>query len=104
MMRVGNNESLYRKLLRAFYNDYADSTTKISAALSKQDHDGAQLLAHTVKNVSANIGAQDLSEVARILEYALKDKQTGELESLVNTFDLALKQVQGSLQNILAPC
>ncbi len=102
LARVGGNTNLYMKILTKFYNDYGDATAQIKAALEKNDLELAQRLAHTVKGVSANIGAQDLPPVAGELEAAIKHDKTEGIEGLLTAFSDQLKLVMDALKDIVA--
>jgi len=99
--RVGGNTKLYKKVLTKFYTDYSDAATQIKEALEKNDPELAQRLAHTVKGVSANIGAQDLPPVAGELEAAIKHERTEGIENLLTGFADQLKSVMDSLKDIV---
>jgi HPt (histidine-containing phosphotransfer) domain-containing protein len=74
LSRVAGNEKLYRKLLLDFHRDYAASEEDILAALDEGRMADAQRLAHTIKGVAGNIGAQDLHLAAVDVDAALKDE------------------------------
>jgi two-component system, sensor histidine kinase and response regulator len=102
LARIGGNEKLYRKIMRNFYNDYPESTAQIREALEQEDHELAQLLAHTIKGVAGNISAGDLQAAAAHLEAAIKDKTEDGMEKLLEEYEQALKMVIGSLEGFLA--
>jgi len=101
LTRVGGNVKLYKKILTKFYDSYADAAAQIKEALDKGDQEFAQRLAHTVKGVSANIGAQDLPPVAGELEAAIKHERTEGIEDLLAGFAGQLKSVMDSLKDIV---
>ncbi|WP_459927281.1 Hpt domain-containing protein [Desulfosporosinus burensis] len=72
LARVGGNQKLYKKLLLQFRASNVDTLDNINTALSKGDYTTAGRLAHTVKGVAANIGADQLAAVSSELETALK--------------------------------
>jgi CheY-like chemotaxis protein len=99
--RVAGNIKLYKSILTKFYCDYSAVTQEIKGALGKKDQELAQRLAHTVKGVSGNIGAEDLYVVAGELEAAIKDEKTDEMNGLIDNFSEALNVVLGSLKGII---
>jgi two-component system sensor histidine kinase/response regulator len=67
-------ESLYRSLLAKFVAGQQAVPARIAAALAAGRPDEAQRLAHTLKGVSAQIGAERVRELAEALEDALRDR------------------------------
>jgi PAS domain S-box-containing protein len=70
--RVGNNLKLYLSILKKFRTSQADAAAQIEAALQAGDRKTAERLAHTLKGVSGNTGADGLQEAARQLEAAIR--------------------------------
>ncbi|MBF0435317.1 MAG: response regulator [Magnetococcales bacterium] len=70
--RLENNEELYHSVLAKFLVNQGGAEKKIREALDADDMGTAQRLVHTLKGVSAMIGAFPLSEEARVLESAIK--------------------------------
>ena len=71
LARLGGNRKLYKKLLLQFRASNVDTLDNIKTALSKGDDKTAGRLAHTVKGVAANIGADQLAAVGAELATAL---------------------------------
>lgn len=92
LARVGGNRAAYAKLLLKFAHNNASAVTDIRAALQQGDEERAVRLAHTLKGVSGNIGAQTLRSVFSDLETALKEKQSA-LEPLLAACQQELQQV-----------
>ena len=65
---VGKNEALYADLLGKFASRYATITEDITNSLQNNDLETAVRLAHTVKGIAANLGAESLAEAAGALE------------------------------------
>ncbi|MBU0594330.1 MAG: response regulator [Gammaproteobacteria bacterium] len=72
---VNGNIALYRKLLMLFREKQADAVEHIRAAWQSGDHETAARLAHTLRGLAANIGAEDLVNKIRELEAALRNGQ-----------------------------
>ena len=66
LRRVMNKVALYRKLLEKFVHDHADDPEKIRAAIG--DRTLFVRLAHTLKGVAGNIGAEEVQVAAAKLE------------------------------------
>src|SRR5262245_21177943 len=83
LVRVAGNRKLYRKLLRQFSNTEADAAERIAAALAENDRTLAGRVAHTLKSVAGNIGANSVQKVAANLEKAITDSaETADIERL----------------------
>ena len=75
LRRVAGNTALYYKLLRQFADGHASSPAQIDALLAADDRSAAERIAHNIKGVAGNIGAQALAEAASRLEKTIR---TGE--------------------------
>jgi len=75
LSRVGGNKQLYAKLLCKFRESQQKALAEIRAALQAGDRETAGRLAHTVKGVSGNLGAESLYSAAAELEKAIKEGQ-----------------------------
>jgi signal transduction histidine kinase/CheY-like chemotaxis protein len=73
LARVSGNKRLYVKLLCKFREGQETSVEQIQAALRSGDVETAVRLAHTVKGVSGNLGAEGLYRAAAELEKAIKE-------------------------------
>jgi CheY-like chemotaxis protein len=102
LSRVNNKESLYRKILKKFYNEYANTAEEVITALQDEDVELARRLAHTVKGVAGNIGAQDLQEVAARLEHAIQDEDAEGVGSALEEFGPSIEATRSVLQPYVA--
>ncbi|MBF0133013.1 MAG: response regulator [Magnetococcales bacterium] len=71
--RTGGYFNHYQKLLTMFCANQGNAGERIRQALKSGDMGAAQRHAHTLKGVSATIGADGLHEKAKLLELALKN-------------------------------
>ena len=97
---VIGNEKLYRKLLGKFYESNRNVVLEIKNTLEAGDMETAARLAHTVKGVAGNLGAEDLFPVAADLEKAIKAKEMDGLEGLIDNFKAHLDVVMGGIQEL----
>ena len=72
--RVGGKWPLYQHILERFVESHENSIHTIKTALSQKDEIQTHHLIHTLKGVSANIGAMVLSDSAKVLEDAIEQK------------------------------
>jgi HPt (histidine-containing phosphotransfer) domain-containing protein len=98
--KVGGNKKLYRKLLGKFLESNVNTVERIRNALDKGDTEVAARLAHTVKGVAGNLGANDLFSIAAALEKATKKGETESLGSLIENFRSHLDVVMDSIQTL----
>ena len=77
-------KSLYVEILRDFKGE--EKAQKIQAAFDSQDIKDYQILVHALKSTALSIGAENLSEQARNLEFAAKDNDVEKI--LANHADL----------------
>lgn len=86
LSRTMGNVDLYVSLLKRFLRTVDDLMAKTRESLEVGDHPAAQLHVHTLKGVSANIGAQDIAQTAGLLEQALNGQTTDSVvqQKLVN--------------------
>lgn len=81
--RLGNSEMLYHKLTDGFISKYEHVTDEYVRLTAKKDWEEARRLAHSLKGLCANIGANDLSSISKELEYAYRDQSGGYEEIIV---------------------
>jgi two-component system sensor histidine kinase/response regulator len=95
--RVGGNRPLYVKLLCKFRAGQENSVAEIRAALQSGDVETAARLAHTVKGVSGNLGAESMYRAAAKLERAIRDGMRN-IEDPIDEFSSQLKIVMDGIK------
>ena len=65
LQHMANNIKLYKKILNDFYVNYKDIKLEVL------DDDELKIVAHTIKGLSANIGASNLSKISEMIEKSL---------------------------------
>ncbi len=71
MEYVGFSDEIYKIVLDTYVSD--ERTEQLAEAFAAQDWDNYRILAHGVKSTSKTIGANELSELAKTMEFAVKD-------------------------------
>ena len=101
--RVAGNATLYKKLLCQYAAGQQDAAAKIRKSLhSNDDRLTAERIAHTLKGVSANIGAQTIETAAAAVEQALRNNQPAEsIEALLEDLETVLQPLVKSIQTAL---
>ncbi|MDR1514767.1 MAG: Hpt domain-containing protein [Synergistaceae bacterium] len=93
MARLGNNKKLYEKLLTRFLAEYSDFYEKLRAAVDGNDLEGASHLAHTMKGLAGNLGADDLQAASLAVEILCKaGSVTPEMEENLEKFSRELNR------------
>ena len=95
----GNNAK-YLDLLRQFVAGHADDMSPLAALLAADDRAAARHLAHTLKGVSATLGAGQIADPARRLEEAFRtDPQTPLDRAAIET---DMETIRGELTRLAA--
>jgi CheY-like chemotaxis protein len=97
---VIGNEKLYRKLLGQFYESNRNVVPEIKNTLEAGDMETAARLAHTVKGVAGNLGAEALFPAAADLEQAIKAEEMDGLDGLIDNFEVHLNVVMDGIQKL----
>jgi len=86
LSRLGNNQKLYNKILKQFYEDYKD--------IDLESVKDLELFIHTLKGLSGNIGAKNLHNIAFELNSSHNFSNLGQLQ-------LELKKVLNEIELVL---
>lgn len=73
--RLGNDHSIYAKIANAYCEDAPQLLGALAQSLSQAQWQEAVRHAHTLKGLSATVGAQSLSKVCATLEHSLRTHQ-----------------------------
>jgi len=97
LKRVGGNRSLFSKLLKDFYIDHQHDIERLEQSFDTKQLKTANLIIHTIKGVSGNIGARQLQQQSSKLELAISSDQNYSEElnlftAMFNTLMSELKQ------------
>jgi HPt (histidine-containing phosphotransfer) domain-containing protein len=96
-----NNLRLYRRMLIKFRDRHLDFKKQFIAAQSDSDPHAATRMAHSLKGVAANIGAQGVRHAAQVLELACKgDGDDGSIEDSLNALLNELQPVLEGLKSL----
>ncbi len=93
LVRAGGREAFYGDLLAKFHRDFSDSGGRMEAFIAAGESESALRLLHTVKGVSANLGATELSRAAADLETVLRRKEVEAIDGRLTVFQSALAVV-----------
>ena len=87
--------AFYRRILAQFNQEFGATADDVNAAVAADDYELARRLAHSVKAAAATIGAEELSQRARILEHRLAAGKPPNAEMI--PFRAALTQIVKTL-------
>lgn len=99
LKRVAGNQKLYLQLLEQFVDSYSDSGEKLSRAIETGQKTEAESIAHSVKGVAGNIGAQALAAAAADVELIIRDG--GEPKSALTFYQETLKNTLLILEKVV---
>ena len=95
----GDDEDMYKTLLKEFFVGYKDSSKKLHEALVKKDYTEAQSILIDVKGTASNLGAKQFLNVAdRFLE-ALSEGNSSIYSTLFKDYQKYLLTLLKSIQN-----
>jgi two-component system sensor histidine kinase/response regulator len=100
LQRALGKTGLYAEMLRRFVQGQAPVLPELQRALAVHDVALAERLAHTLRSVAANIGAQAVSDRAQALEHALRFRHGNEaIVPLLAELRAALQPLLHGLQD-----
>ncbi len=70
--RAAGNKKLFLNLLKSFVKSQSNFAGEIRQALDQKDRETAERIAHTLKGISGNIGANEIFEASKKLDLELK--------------------------------
>ncbi len=95
LKRVAGNRPLYLRLLRDFAEQQGEAVPRIASALAAGDTPLAERLAHTLKGIAGNLGAQDVHAAAGALEKRIRERAAG------SDVDAAKKDLATALEPLI---
>ncbi len=102
MQKMHLDEETYLKILKTYYNDLGAALNRIISAKSKGEIKEFVTDVHGIKSSSAGIGAMDLSELAKELEYAGKEENIGYIDEHMDDFVNSCENMLHVLRNIFS--
>lgn len=96
LKRVLNKTDMYKAMVSRFRDEQCDAVQRLRNASQAGDAAAAEMIAHTLKGLAAQIGANDLSQAAAILKSALR------LNGLGTESSQAIKSLDGELAKAVA--
>jgi two-component system sensor histidine kinase/response regulator len=102
LRRVLGKTTLYRELLQKFIASQSDVPAGVRTATAAGDWALAERIAHTLKGVSGNIGANDVSACAAALQAICREKAMKRLPKGLAALEATLTPLMTALQGFFA--
>jgi len=94
------NVKLMLKLMGDFGRYYGDAGQRMREAVTENNMDAGERLAHNLHGVAGSFGASDLKDASKALELALIHGDKKNLLGLVQSFEMALSEVLESAESL----
>ena len=109
--RLGGCQSLYARVLHSYLSEIALQPDLLEAALNHADWASAERLLHTLKGLSATVGARYMAAFARKTELAIQAAQQAnaatpplDLAMLCSDFAAAVRATRSVMQQVADAC
>lgn len=97
----GGDEEFYREILNEFINDYSNSSQKLNDFLQNEQMREADKLLLDIIGITANIGADQLNNIANDIKSSLGDTQEKSYLALANKYKNHLKNLIKDIKDYL---
>ena len=101
LQRINDDQDLLTYLLSGFRDQYAHTAAELQAHFAADRIDLIQQMAHTIKGLAGNIGAEQLAIVATALDAATKQGDQDGIVPILQDFTETLEAVMVSIHNAL---
>ena len=103
LKRISGKKKFYVNMLQNYVANQEKTVTQLRAAMQKEDYAGAEIIAHSAKGVSGNIGATQLQEMAYELETLIFNKTPlAQLEDKLVIFEQVQSRMIYALKMVLS--
>ncbi len=90
LKHVSGKKQLLRKIIFDFNQQYQNGIVVLRELITNQQADAARFV-HTLKGIASTLGASNLAESAKKIEFALRSQQTDNLDGLLEELETFLK-------------
>lgn len=90
---AGEDEELYREILVDYVACAVQQTRAIERAVAEEDHEAYTIEVHSLKSTSRTIGALELSNMAKELEYSSRNQEWETVKAKTPALLAAYRQV-----------
>lgn len=103
LKRVLGKEDLYLSMLTKFLNGQQHVIASMQQSLQTKDWPTLERIAHTLKGLAANIGAQHIADKASLVESAAKQENIDEVNNYLESLAGPLEKILSALSEALMP-
>ncbi len=100
--RLGGRTALLEKIVNIYIESAPKTLAELKTAEANQDASKIKSTAHTLKGISAGIGATEVESLARQLEHFDYQDSAIEASELINILQIKMSSVIGTLKKWLA--
>ena len=97
LKRLLGNKASYLRILIRFAREFENAADSLRDLVNREEYEAAEILAHSIKGASGNIGAESLQAAAAALEKAIRDHRVLPKADVVH-FKKALDRVLTALE------
>lgn len=90
---LGNNEGVYKSILREFYKENESVLEMLQSSLADNNYEEAFQIIHKIRGSTGNIGAKELYMAASELQHALTNKNEDEIHKLHTIFEASYERL-----------
>jgi two-component system sensor histidine kinase/response regulator len=100
LKRISGKKKFYINMLQNYVTNQEKTVEHLRDALQKEDYVGAEIIAHSAKGVSGNIGATQLQDMAYELETRISNKTPiSQMEDKLSLFEKVQSSLIQALKN-----
>lgn len=97
----GGDDKFYKAILKEFRDSYSDSSKKIYEYMKNDDVASADAMLLDMIGLAANIGADNIQEIAQDLKEAIKDTEEKSYVTLMDQYDKHLAALMRDIRDYL---
>jgi len=101
LSRTLGKETLYKKILIQFHDEYANAAIQIKKAVELKEIKTVLNLVHAIKGLAGSIGAEELSKAAFDLETCMESEKKSKVAHKLKIFSDALKIAIDSIKTAI---
>ncbi|WP_051283793.1 PAS domain S-box protein [Desulforegula conservatrix] len=98
LKRIGGNRKLFRDLVISFKNQNLSTVSDMAKALNSGQIEKAETLAHTLKGLAGNLGAEAMFSASVKIEMAIRNNNTDMIPSLIDELEIQMKKTFGAAE------
>jgi PAS domain S-box-containing protein len=98
--RLGGNEKLYLKLLKAFVDESKNIYRKIEKGIKKREREEVLSQLHKLKGLSGSIGADGVMKLSELMEQAVREQHEQDIR--MKALQAEIQEVHHSIQLIVS--